>query len=87
MSLFAATVAGFFAIPTMVDSAATSPRDPLQGAKNADTVTCRVVPPPTGTILGARRECRSTSDWVAVHQDASRQVKDVQQISLTSDLP
>jgi hypothetical protein len=84
MSLFAATVAGFFAIPTVVDSGATPPRAKVQEAKNADAVVCRIVAPPTGTILGARHECRSTGEWIAIHQDASRRVNDAQQISLTS---
>lgn len=86
MSLLAATVAGFFAIPTVADSNATSPPPSVQTAKGPDAVVCRVVPPPTGTILGAHRECRSTREWVAIHQDASQQVKDAQQVGLTGDL-
>jgi hypothetical protein len=66
--------------PTIVDSAV-APRPLVEAAGSPDTVICRVLPPPTGSLLGARRECRSTREWVAIHHDAVKQVDDAQQIA------
>jgi hypothetical protein len=79
MSLLAATVAGFSMTPTVADSGATSPKQVAEAAGNPNTVVCRVVPAPTGTMLGGRRECRTAREWVAIHHDAARQVDDAQQ--------
>jgi len=79
MILLAATVAGFSAIPTVVGTGTTPPPPATRVAENPDTVVCRVVPAPTGQILGSRRECRTTREWVAIHHDAARQIDDAQQ--------
>ena len=52
-----------------------------------DKVVCRTLEPPTGTRLGARRECRTQKEWNDLMQEHQKSVTDFQSKMLTSAPP
>ena len=44
-------------------AANTATPTPTKAATGPDQVTCKVRPPETGTLIGARRECHTQREW------------------------
>ena len=49
-----------------------------EGHTSANTVVCRRVAAPTGSRIGARRICKTQSEWDAISAAARNEVEDAQ---------
>jgi hypothetical protein len=47
-------------------------------ADNLDRIECRSSPPPTGTRLGASRECHTVREWNVRQQDSQQKLQETQ---------
>jgi hypothetical protein len=43
-----------------------------------DQVVCHSMPPPTGSLLGAHRECHTQREWTARQQQAEQEIEKTQ---------
>ncbi len=55
-----------------------------QGDASSDTsyldkVVCKTLPPPTGTLLGARKICQTERQWRQLQNDSQKDITDHQQ--------
>lgn len=44
-----------------------------------DKVVCKTFPPPTGTMLGKRKECHTEREWRDMQNNSRNRVNDMQQ--------
>jgi hypothetical protein len=58
---------------------------PVSAAPDPDSVVlCKVFPPPTGTLIGARRICKTHHDWNLEQARGRDLTNDIQTRGLTS---
>lgn len=70
-------------MPAYADNAAPSEKTDAVSANQDEAwlkeVTCRKMPPPTGTMLGARKICQTNKEWRDQTMQAQRYVSGMQQ--------
>ena len=69
----------------MADPAQPAP-DATQTAQASDAdldkTVCKTMPPPTGTRLGQRRECRTQREWNQIQQRAQQETEQHQSVRM-----
>jgi len=74
--------AGSVADTTGAQSATPAATDP-----DADKVVCRSMDPPTGSRLGARRECHTQREWDQMQRQNQQEIQRAQSMGMTSAIP
>jgi hypothetical protein len=80
--LFACALAGAAMAQTATTSQPATPTD-----ADLDQVVCHSMAAPTGSLLGAHRECHTQREWNARQQQAEQQINRDQQIGHSGRIP
>jgi hypothetical protein len=43
---------------------------PVADTSDADTIICRKLDPPTGSLIGERKVCKTKAEWDAIRKEA-----------------
>lgn len=76
---------GVFASAAMADAAPAAPAPAATAPANEndlDKMVCRTMPPPTGSRLGTRRECRTQREWDDIRLQSQKETTHMQGTAL-----
>ena len=62
--------------------AAPAPATPAANPADLDPMVCRTMPPPTGSRLGTRRECRTQREWDDIRLQSQKETTHMQGTTL-----
>lgn len=62
--------------------AAPAPAAPAATQSDLDKMVCRNLPPPTGSRLGTRRECRTQREWDDIRLQSQKETNKMQGTAL-----
>jgi hypothetical protein len=65
-----------------------APPSPVaQTAESPDEIICHTMAAPTGSLIGAHRECHSRREWEQQREQAQQEINNAQQVGRTGGLP
>jgi len=80
--LFAVALTGAAMAQATTSTPAATPTD-----ADLDQVVCHSMPAPTGSLLGAHRECHTQREWNARQEQAEQDINRSQQVGRSGKLP
>jgi hypothetical protein len=85
MRILCLVVVALLAVPALAETPAAAPQ--ASPPDPNDDMICKTYPPPTGTLLGARKVCKTRRDWKEMNQAASDYARDLQKSSTLTNPP